>query len=226
MNSFDIAQHKHNVRNANLLLSLKEEMVQQNSLIYNGKVKIGSASGLSVAGGEQAPVYDPDIRHGWYFKKDVADTAKFNYYFYGEGNKAVTLGELKSVFANVTIDNYQNISSVPFFIVYTKPTGVNDYDSWYHSKVIYTMDASSTIMLGEEIEIYSINKQTKHHKHRRMVSFNTKLLSGEGLSTEEILTVSIHSDSSAPANTQILVKNVGIEILKDNETVIKRIQLA
>lgn len=193
MNSFDIAQHKHNVRNANLLLSLKEEMVQQNSLIYNGKVKIGSASGVLIAGGEQAPVYDPDIRHGWYFKKDVADTA---------------------------------ISSVPFFIVYTKPTGVNDYDSWYHSKVIYTMDASSTIMLGEEIEIYSINKQTKHHKHRRMVSFNTKLLSGEGLSTEEILTVSIHSDSSAPANTQILVKNVGIEILKDNETVIKRIQLA
>lgn len=81
MNSFDIAQHKHNVRNANLLLSLKEEMVQQNSLIYTGKVKIGAAGGLYVAGGEQGPVYDPDDRHGWFFKKVAADTAKFNYYF-------------------------------------------------------------------------------------------------------------------------------------------------
>lgn len=226
MNSFDIAQHKHNIRTATFLLSSKEEMVQQNSLIYNAKVKIGSVNSLSVGGGEQAPVYDPDDRHGWYFRKDAADTAKFNYFFYAQGNKAITLGELKSVFANVTIDNYQNITSVPFFIVYTKPTGVNDSGSWYHSKITYIIDATSTIMLGEEIEIYSINKQTKHHKHRRMVAFDTKLLSGEGLSTEEILTVSIHSDSSAPANTQILVKNVGIEILKDNETVIKRIQLA
>lgn len=217
--------HAHHLRHISKHNTMIKELTEQNSKIVNGRVTIGTASGLSVAGGEQAPVADPDGRSGWLFTKASADTAKFNYYYYGQGNKAITLKELTGLHANITVDNYQNISSIPFFVVYTKPTGVGDAGAWYHSKIIYTIDSTETIMLGEDIEIYSLSKQTGGHKHKRMVSFNTPIVSGDALSTEEILTISIHSGSEAPASTQILVTNVGYEVLKDGERITRRISL-
>jgi hypothetical protein len=207
------------------LLNLNNELAEQHTHYYNGKVKIGTASGAAVVGGEQTPIIDPDERDGWLFKKALAGTAKFNYYFYGQGNKAVTLGELKSVFANVSIDNYQDVSSLPFFNIYTKATGVGDAGVWYHSKITYLIDVTETIMLGEDIELWSINKQTKHHKNKRMVSANTKLVEGDALAGEEIYTITIHSDSSSPALTQILVNNVGYSVVKDGEVNNRRISL-
>tara|TARA_R110001592_G_scaffold204121_1_gene454160 strand:- start:68 stop:751 length:684 start_codon:yes stop_codon:yes gene_type:complete len=204
---------------------IEQHLIQQNRNIVNGRVVIGTASGLSVAGGEQAPTADPDGRNGWLFSKSLADTAKFNYYYYGEGNKAITLGELTGLHANISVDNYQSGLSIPFFVVYTKPTGVGDAGVWYHSKIAYTIDATETIMLGEDIEMYSLAKSDINHKHKRMVSFNTKVVTGDALSTEEILTISIHSDSSAPSSTQILVTNVGYEVLKDGEVIDRRISL-
>ena len=204
---------------------IEQHLIQQNRNIVNGRVVIGTASGLSVAGGEQAPTTDPDGRNGWLFIKALAGTAKFNYFYYGQGNKAITLGELTGLHANITVDNYQSTSSIPFFVVYTKPTGVGDAGVWYHSKIAYTIDATETIMLGEDIEMYSLGKTTINHKHKRMVSFNTTIVTGDALLTEEILTISIHSDSSAPASTQILVTNVGYEVLKDGEVIDRRISL-
>lgn len=218
-------QHHYGARHNPKQKDIENHIIQQNRNIVNGRVVIGTASGLSVAGGEQAPTADPDGRNGWLFSKSLADTAKFNYYYYGEGNKAVTLGELTGLHANITVDNYQSGLSIPFFVVYTKPTGVGDAGVWYHSKIAYTIDATETIMLGEDIEMYSLAKSDINHKHKRMVSFNTKVVTGDALLTEEILTISIHSDSSAPASTQILVTNVGYEVLKDGEVIDRRISL-
>lgn len=204
---------------------METELIAQNSEITNGKVVIGTASGLAVVGGEQAPIADPDGRDGWLFIKALAGTAKFNYYYYGQGNKAITLGELTGLHANISVDNYQATNSLPFFVVFTKPTGVDDAGLWYHSRIAYTMDLTETVMLGEDVEIYSIKKQKSNHKNKRMLSFNTKVVTGPALDTEELLTISFHSDSGAAAGTQILVQNLGYEILKDGEVINRRISL-
>ena len=205
--------------------NIAKELNQQNCEIYNGKVSLSSASGLAVYADSSTPLADADGRDGWLFKKTIADTAKFNYYFYGEGNQAVTLKELVSVCANVSIDNYQSGASIPFFVIYTKATGVGDAGAWYHSRIIYTIDPNETIMLGEDIEMYSINQQENHHKNKRAVSFNTKIVDGDGADNEEIYTITIHSDSGAPASTQILVSNVGFSIKKNDKIINRRISL-
>lgn len=213
-----------NIQSA-LLQEIQKANHQQNIEIYNGKVSLTSATGISVYADSSPPTADADGRGGWLFTKTVADASKFNYYFYGEGNKAVTLDELVSVCANVTIDNYQSGASIPFFVVYTKMTGVGDAGAWYHSRIIYTMDANETILLGEDIEMYSINKQAHHHQNKRPVSFNTKTVYGDAAGNEEIYTITIHSDSGAPASTQILVNNVGFSIKKNGEVINRRISL-
>ena len=214
----------HN-RNEELLQKIHLQAHQNNRVIHNGKVSLSSAGGISVAGGEQAPVADADGREGWLFKKVLADASKFNYYFYSEGNQPVTLGELVSLCANVSIDNYQGGSSIPFFTVYTKMTGVGDAGAWYHSRVTYTLDAGELILIGEDIEMYSINKQQSHHQNKRAVSFNTKILTGDCADAEEIHTIAIHSDSGAPASTQILVSNLGFSINKNGQVINRRISL-
>ena len=214
-----------NIQSA-LLQEIQKANHQQNIEIYNGKVSLTSAAGIAVyADTSPAPVADADGRGGWLFKKTLADASKLNYYFYSDGNKAVTLDELDSVCANVSIDNYQSPSSIPFFVIYTKATGVGDAGAWYHSRIIYTMDVNETILLGEDIEMYSINKQANHHQNKRPVSFNTKIVYGDAAGNEVIHTISIHSDSDAPASTQILVNNVGFSIKKNRKIINRRISL-
>jgi len=215
----------HN-RSEELLQKIHLEEHQKNSVIYNGKVSLSSAGGMGViADSSPQPTADLDGRDGWLFAKTLADASKFNYYFYSEGNQPVTLGELVSLCANVSIDNYQGGSSIPFFTVYTKMTGVGDAGAWYHSRVTYTLDAGELILIGEDIEMYSINKQQSHHQNKRAVSFNTKILTGDCADAEEIYTIAIQSDSGAPASTQILVSNLGFSINKNGQVINRRILL-
>ena len=190
---------------------------------HNGKVKIGTATGLTVQGGEQAPITDPD-RGGWLFIKALADTAKFNYFFYGEGNTAITLDDLTSIYSNVTIDNYQGTNSLPFYVVYTKMTGVGDAGAWYHSKILYTLTTNEKIFLGEEIQLYSGSKPN-NNTHIRQVECNVKTVTGDGNSDEEIYTITIHSDSGSPAATQILVSSVGFDVYNGVDKISKNILL-
>jgi len=209
-----------------LLQLIQHANHQQNIEVYNGKVSLSSANGMAVyADSSPAPTMDADGRDGWLFTKTVADASKFNYYFYSEGNKAVTLNQIHSLCANISMDTYPSSTSTPFFIIYTKPTGVGDAGAWYHSRIIYTLDANETILLGEDIEIYSIHSQANHHQNKRPVSFNTKIVDGDGASTEEIYTISIHSDSASLASTQILVTSVGFSIKQNNKIINRRISL-
>ena len=176
----------------------------------NGKVIISSTGGASVyADSSPAPTMDEDNRNGWLFKKTVADASKFNYYFYGEGNTPITLGELTNMNAIISVDRYDNISSVPFLVVYTKMTGSGDAGSWYHSKRLYTLDATEDLQVGEICEIYSETKPS--FKGYRQIKLNFKQDEGDADATEEIYTMSIHSGSESLINTKILVQAVGFD---------------
>lgn len=184
-------------------------------LYHTGQVKIGTASQASVSGAEQAPIACPDGRDGWLFIKAIADTAKFNYYFYGQGSSPILLNEISSLLCDVTIDNYQGINSLPFIIIYTKPTGVGDAGVWYHSKIIYTMNSDEKILLGEGVTFYGGLKPNIHSNMngKRLIECNTLITSGDALPTEEVLTIALHSDSGSPASTQILVSSLGLDII-------------
>ena len=189
-------------------------------------LKLGSTAALSVIGGEQTPVVDPNDREGWLFTKAAADTAKFNYYFYSQGNKAITLQDMTTLIADVTVDNYQAINSIPFFVAYTKPTGVNDAGLWFHSKIAYTMNLDQTILLGESVRFYAGSEPSDSEiDNKRLINCNTKIVTGDALGNEEILTISFHSDSASGLGTQILVSKLGIDFYKSVKKIKTRTKL-
>ena len=178
---------------------------------YTNKVKIGTSQGLSVsADSSPAPFADPDDRAGWLFQKTFPGSDKFNYYFYGEGSQPFTVSQLNAMSAVIRIDNYQGISSVPFFAVYTKPTGVGDAGAWYHSRRTYMMDLPRTVLLGERVCAWSLKEPESNGI--RKISFQRASTVGDYAPSEEILTISIGSDSNAPQNTQILVESLNLEL--------------
>jgi len=100
-------------------------------------------------------------------------------------------------------------------VVYTKPTGVGDAGAWYHSKRAYALEASKKILLGESINLYAIAEPVYTYNCDRTVKLGAIVDTGTPLDSEEILTISLQSDSSSAVNTQILVKSLALE-LNDN----------
>tara|TARA_R110002126_G_scaffold163306_3_gene311238 strand:+ start:227 stop:910 length:684 start_codon:yes stop_codon:yes gene_type:complete len=172
------------------------------------------------------PTADPNGRPGWLYKKVAANTDKINYYYYAQGSHPITLGELSVLNCTVTVDAWTSVNSVPFMVIYTKPTGVGDAGAWYHSKRSYGMDASTKIMLGESINLYAVNVTDGtgttlpgfSNNQKRYINLSVKTDTGDALDSEEILTISIHTDSASPLGTQILVENVGLEVADGRST--------
>lgn len=197
---------KEHVEQNRVLNELKFNM----SIPKNGKVSLYSASGIATyADSNPTPTMDDDNRNGWLFKKTVADASKFNYYFYGECNRPLTLGDLKGMNAIIAIDRYDNTASIPFFVVYTKMTGVGDAGAWYHSKRAYAFDNTEDLQLGELCEVYSGIKPA--YKGYRQIQLKAEVNTGDLESTEEIYTMTIQSDSASAINTKILVQSVGFD---------------
>ena len=177
------------------------------------QILLTSTNSIAVyADSSPAPISDPDNRVGWLHKKLATGTDKFNYYYYSEANNPLTLGNLKALSAHVSIDKWDNYASMPFFVVYTKMTGVGDAGSWYHSKIAYAMDNSGDqdICLGEHIEIWAKTKPFLNSELRQ-VELKTPIVTGDALDSEEIYTISLQSDSGSLINTQILVSSLGFE---------------
>ena len=176
------------------------------------QVKVSSAGGVAVyADSSPTPIADLDDRSGWLFKKTASDATKFNYYAFGASGSShtFTVSELKSVHLTCSVDNYQNSGSVPFIVVHTKPTGTNDAESWHHSRRAYALDVGSNVVLaGEHINLYALAAPTFNNTHRSL-PLTSVATSGDYADTEEILFISVHSDSSALVNTQILVAEMG-----------------
>lgn len=184
-----------------------------------GQISLSSASAVSTyADSSPIPTTDTELRGGWLFKKTVADASKFNYYFYSQGNKEKSLLDIKGMNSIISIDQYTNTSSIPFFVIYTTMDALtSNAGSWYKSKIAYAIDNTIDLIVGEMIEIYSGEKPT--YKGYRQVPLKTEIITGNALSTEKVLTMSIHSDSASVINTQILVKSVGFNTLNINRKI-------
>jgi hypothetical protein len=197
---------------------------QKTNSINNGTVKL-TGSGASVyADSSPIPTADINDRDGWLFTK-TSGAEKFNYYFYGQGNNAITLSHLNNVFFTGSIDNYISGASAPFVVIYTKPTGIGDAGAWYHSKVAYALHNTEDIQIGEMCLFRCIGEVEDIPITYRQVRLLTKITTGTALGNEEILTISIQSDSGSADTTQILISNVGFQAQRGNDKISRNIKL-
>lgn len=188
-------------------------ITQSKAKSHNGFVKLTGPSGPSVyADTLPVPTADNNSRDGWLYSKS-SGTEKFNYYIYGQGSHPITLSQLHNVFFSGAVDNYINGASVPFVVVYTKPTGAGDAGAWYHSKVAYALGNNhlNNIQLGELCFFTCINQPKNIPNNYRNINLSNKIVTGDALGTEEILTISIQSDSGAANTTQILIQDAGFQ---------------
>ena len=200
------------------LLCTDDGKLETQSQNPSANILLTSSSGVGVyADTQPTPTVDGNNRAGWLYKKTIANADKFNYYFYTQGSHPVLLGDLHSLVANVSIGAWASNASVPFFVIYTKPTGVGDAGAWYHSKCAYAVDSSKNILLGEPVNLYCINQPSCSHNGNRDIELTTIVNTGECLPSEEILTIALHSDSAAPINTEVLVSNLGYELNNKNQ---------
>jgi len=155
-----------------------------------------------------APLADSNKRDGWYYENTALGN-KANVYFFGGAQETMTLADVKSIWAKVAIDDYSNQNVLPFFHVYTKPTGSGDADTWYHSRLTYTMNADVDIGIGEEVIIHTHHVPSISYDNRFIPCPNI-VVNGEGLGTEEVLYIVLSTDSSAAAGTvKLLLQNLG-----------------
>ena len=161
-----------------------------------GQVLLTSAGGTAVKADTDCTVEeDPEHRVGWNLKNNVGGT-KFNLYYFNGTQEIITLGSVTSIYARAFINVNSENPSIPFFHIYTKPTGVGDAAPWYHSKIDYTYDFSNIIGIGEECIFYGIEPPTNSFSNRQ-IQFKNKTVTGDGEEDEEILYMAFGSDSGA-----------------------------
>jgi hypothetical protein len=153
------------------------------------------------ASGSQNPV---SSRNGWYFINDTAGE-KINWYFFDGTTYSITAADI-SAFAVVELDS---TTSRPWLSVLTKPTGTGDFfPGFFKSSQIYNWPLGSTT--GVKYLIY-FGQDPNILPELPRVQLTPGTTQGSFLSTEEVFTVVLHSDSGASVNdVQFVVEKLGI----------------
>ena len=189
------------------------EIQEAKTLNSNGyaQVLLTSAGGTAVKADTTCVVQqDPEHREGWNLTNSAPGT-KFNLYYFNGTQETITLGDVLSIYFKGFINNNSETASIPFFHIYTKPTGSGDAGPWYHSKIDYQYASDNTIGIGEECIFYG-GEVPKTKFNNRQIAFNNKTVTGEGLDSEEVLYLVVSSNSGA---TQDAV-NVTINLMGFN----------
>jgi len=176
----------------------------------NGKVEIVLANHASVwADSIPSPIVDSNQREGWYYNNTAA-TNKANIYFFAGLQETLLLKDIASIWAKLAIDDYSNFNVLPFFIVYTKmKNDGTDAGSFYHSKLTYTLNADVDVGIGEEVIIHTHFSPNISYDNRR-IHCNNITTEGTADGLEEVLYITIHTDSGAATGAvKILFQNLG-----------------
>lgn len=188
--------------------------------IHNNKINASSAEGMAVyADSSPQPTGDPNGRKGWYFKK-TSGAEKFNYYLYAQGNRALRLKDIKEYYFVGSIDTWTDTGSSPFIVIYTKPLGDgNDAPAgWYRTKIVYMINPNaSLIQLGVRTQFSTLATTNTRFPYSQKHLALTDIV-GVNNPEEEILTMSVQSDSGGTDNT-ILICHFGYSIHNRNDDV-------
>lgn len=192
-----------------------------NQIQYTGKILSTSTGGTAaLADSSLIPGVDPDQREGWLFQKAGAGTEKFNIYYWTQGSKVLKGSDIRTLNAIVSVDNYQSGSSVPFFVIYTKPKGDgSDAQPWYNARRAFSLTPTERIEVGQQIELYA--KHIPPEKGVHQVLCNTITDEGTWNDEDEILYITLHSDSAAPTSSKFLIQALGLEIGRNNKILLE-----
>ena len=170
---------------------------------------LGTAGATAILGDSTiTPTADPEGRDGWNFVNSVAAT-KFNLYYFNGNQEIITLEKISSVFAKVYINNFASLSGAPFFHIYTKPQGAGDAGAFYRSRIDYEIDSSVIVGIGEQVILWGENLPNTPCNNR-LIQLKTKTTNGPALGTEEILYITLSTNSSATINEKnITVSSMG-----------------
>lgn len=165
---------------------------------------------LVFADGEPG-VVDPSglDRDGWYYE-NAGGGEKINwYYFDGNTQGTVTLGEI-SGYAVMTFDS---IDSVPLLVVYTFPTGTNDLiPGFAHSRAVYNDVTIPTPVVGTKYLVYFGQNPNIHPELPRIeLPYSTLSSAGDLDPSEVVFTVAFASNSVEPVgDVKYMVEELGI----------------
>lgn len=178
--------------------------------------KLGTAGAMAIqADSLPSAVVDDSDRPGWKYVKDASSAAsdKFNWYFYSGTYENVKVKDIKSVFMCGSVDKWEGVGSqVPYFVLYTKMKGDgSDAGAWYHSCHAFTVITSSQLIrAGERCVFHCLGEPVEKFDGARKVRFNNRVDTGVWDLNNEVLTVSLHSDSGA-SSVETLVENMGMD---------------
>jgi hypothetical protein len=205
--------------NSDPATSTKQDQQMAQTLNKNGyaQVLLTSTNGIAVKADTSLTVQDdPEKREGWNCINSVSST-KLNLYYFSGSNEIITLGQLSSVYFKGFINVFTEFSSLPFINVYTKPTGSGDAQPWYHSRITYEYNNDNTIGIGEECVFFGKETPSTEFNNRK-IQLNNVIVVGEGLDAEEILYITVSTNSGA---TQDAV-NTTLNIVGFNTSSIRR----
>jgi len=202
--------------------STKEDTrtIRNKELINDGKVEVNLIQGSSVwADSNPAPKENIMRRDGWSYNNPSLND-KLNLYMLDGNSENFTLGDFKYAYGKMFIDRWNfNVRNLPFFNIYTKYTGVNDAGSFYHSRITYDMSLGANtpkIGLGEECYFFAGSIPTDEEKwfSNRAIGVSNKTILGEALDDEEILFITLSTDSGADIDgVNITIQEMGFSIL-------------
>ena len=170
----------------------------------NFQFKLGSASATAIqADSMPSAMADANGRPGWSYTK-VSGAEKFNYYFYSGTYEQMKMKHVKSMFYCGSIDAWTGQGNeAPFFILYTKMKGDGtDAGAFYHSKHAFVLhSASQLIRAGEKCLFYCLEPPKEQFDGVRKVPFRHRIDTGNYDPENEVLFMTLQSDSGAVAQS-------------------------
>ncbi len=198
------------------------QLIKNKDAQADGRSRSNLLLGSSVwADSTRVPTEDDFRRPGWQWKNKTLND-KLNLYFFDGGQETLTVGNIYYVYFKGYINSWiNNVQALPLLQVYTKPTGVNDAGAWYHSRITYDLiNATPHIGIGEECYFFGVNKPSLNDRWygNRDIKMPNISTVGEGLPSEEILTISLSTDSSCPPTLiNLTIQELGYSIYSPTE---------
>ena len=163
-------------------------------------------------GSYEAPVQDPAYRDGWYFKNATTganDRVAWNFYDAGAENVAF------SAFTGYAVITLDSATEIPYLNVFTKPTGSNDADPAYHSRLRYVVPAGSVTAGGKYVVYYGATEPNIHTELPKIqLAFDAANSAANfHLDSDFVKSIEVTTQASptAPGTNEFLLEAVGVK---------------
>ena len=158
-----------------------------------------------------APVQDPEYRDGWYFKNATTganDRVAWNFYDAGAENIAF------SAFTGYAVVTLDSATEIPYLNVFTKPTGSNDADAAYHSRLRYIVPAGSVVAGGKYLVYYGTEPTVHTDLPKIQLTYDAANSAANFHSTSDFvksIEVTTQASPTAPGTNEFLLEAVGVK---------------